>query len=599
MLVFVLWTAGAWAEEKAPSAELTNAIGMQFALVPIPNGARPLYISKTEVTLAQFRHFKPNHDNGKTPWGRSLDEPDLPVVAVSAAEAKAFCEWLGRRDGGVYRLPTGMEWGIACLAGGKGKYGHGNDALHLTYHAWFNDNAGGLLVAKQDRGPHWVARKLPNAWGLFDTHGNVWEWCVEANGHISARGGGWNSPADQCTAMSILKSPPASELTIGFRVVMTRPPTDDNYGEVYWRRVGQSAIKSLLAPMADKAVISEKARVAVVPLTLEGRGTTQIGVVLASGIESALIETGMYRIVDRQTFDQVLAEKDLAFADLSDKSKVAQATRVLAADLLVNGTLVDLGAELRGMLRLVDVAKGEVLANANFSLPKDANVQSLMSVVVQRPRARPTDGGELPPLALNYDVLAQRELSGGRFEEVIVRDGSTLRSGDQYRIRVRANSDCHFYVITYDSRGDVYVLFPRPEIQLSSAIRGGVTYMIPGEHDPWFTLDDKTGTETLIFIAGYEPLKDLDAMVKQMQAAGGSAASTASAAIQEEVRRLSESRDAENTVDGYSISRTRGTVLNRPKAAYTLGNGRAVQNVMALAEGRSRVVQTIRFNHVK
>jgi len=584
--------------KESPLVEISNFIDMQFVRVPPgPGVAEGIYVSKTEVTLGQFRRFKPNHDNGRTPWGRSLDHPDLPVVGVSVAQTKEFCEWLGQRDGGTYRLPTPAEFDHVARAGRRGRYGFGDSTLQLRHYGWYDENAAGMLVPKPNKGPRPVAQKLPNAWGLFDVHGNVWEWCLDANGQATARGGGWNSPADQCHAGSVLTSPPASELTIGFRVVMVKPPTDDNYGQVYWHRVGRKVVEPLVAPAIRTGAIPKDAHVAVIPPALDGRGTTQLGILLGSGIESALIETGTFRIVDRQTLDQVLSEKDLAFADLTDASKASLASKALAADLLVNGTLTDTGNELQGTLRLVGVAKAEVLSTTAFSLPKDEKVGSLM-VVVQRPRHRTDTGGELPPLVISYDVLAQREVSGGRFEEILVREGATLRSGDQYRIRVQASSDCHFYILTYDSRGEVYVLFPRPEIQLGASIRGGVTYMIPGEHDPWFTLDEHIGTETLILLASYEPLNDLDALVRRMRAAGGSSPS-AQSAIKQEVEKLSAMQDVEGTVAGYRIGRTRGTVLARPKASYTLSNGRPVQNVMAVAEGRSRVVHMISFHHVK
>jgi formylglycine-generating enzyme required for sulfatase activity len=596
LVVLASVTSAIGTQERTPPAEVTNSVDMPFVLLPTEAGAvQPLYVSRTEVTLGQFHRFMPSHDNGRTPWGRVLNEPDLPAVGVTVVAAKSFCEWLGQRDGGAYRLPTSGEWERACLAGRKARYSCGDDAFQLKHYAWYAGTAAGVLASRLEKGPRPVGRKLPNAWGLFDLHGNVWEWCVDADGQVSARGGGWNSPADQCTATSILRAPPASEVTIGFRLVMTRPPADDNHGQHYWQRVGRKFTERLLA---DRQAIPDKARVAVIPLDVDGRGITQLGVALAGGIESAVIETARCRLVDRQTLEQVLREKDLAFADLSDMSRAAQATRLLSADFLINGTLTDTGNELQAAMRLVNVPGGEVVATAAFPLPKDDHAAPLMKVVVQRASHRPATGGELPPLALNYDVLAQREVSPGRFEEVIVRDGATLHSGDQYRIRVQPNSDCHFYILTVDSREEVYILFPRSEIQVAGRIRGGMTCMIPGEHDPWYTLDENTGTETLIFIASYEPLNDLDALLRKVRAAGGTSASVGSA-IRHEVDRLSTAPDAAMTAGGYPISKTRGTVLSRPKASYVLSGGRSVQNMMAVVEGHSRVIQTISFNHVR
>jgi hypothetical protein len=218
---------------------------------------------------------------------------------------------------------------------------------------------------------------------------------------------------------------------------------------------------------------------------------------------------------------------------------------------------------------------------------------------VQRPTEKVGQQAGLPPLMLYYDVLAQRETGGGRLEEVIVREGSALRSGDQYRIRVHAASDCYLYVITYDSQGDVYVLFPHTRIKQGNYIRGGYTYTIPGENDPWYTLDDKPGSEALVFVAGYEPLKDLDKLLSTMKTAGAVERDKCDS-VRQEVRRLSQTRGSEDCVaDGFKISNIRGTVLSRPKAGYTLAGGRSVEQVMRVAEGLDRVVEVLTFNHLR
>ncbi len=596
MPVLAAASADAAGVGERPAREMTNSIGMEFVRIePAQAGGQPFYLGKTEVTFAQYRRFRPDHDNGKTEWGRVLDSPDLPVLRVSPLDAGSFCQWLNQRDGGEYRLPTTLEWQQACQAGRKARYVFGDSPFSLKYHAWYNDNAMGLMVAKGERGPRWVGQKLPTERGLFDVHGNVWEWCADSGGQYLAKGGAWNSSADQCSLSTSYRPPMTGDISTGFRLVMVKPSTSGLYGHAKWERLGTTLFDALLARADADTLPPKGSRVAVMPLGSDGRATSELGLMIAGGIESAVMGAGKYRVVDRRTIDTVLTEKDLAYADLTDLSKTAQASKAMAADVLITGHLTDGASEVQGDVRLVKVSSGQVLAGHSFSLPKDEDVRSLM-VWVQRPQDRKRPGGELPPLILSYDVLAQRAVSSGGFEEVLVREGATLRSGDQYRIRVQVSSDCHFYILTRDSRGEVYVLFPRPEIRQGGAIRGGVTYRIPGEQDPWYTLDENTGNETLIFIAAYEPLDNLDTIVRQMQAAGGPSA-TASAALDKEVERLSTDKATGETAAGFVISRTRGTVLSRPKAAYTLGNGRQIENIMAVAEGRTRVVQIISFKH--
>jgi formylglycine-generating enzyme required for sulfatase activity len=114
------------------------------------------------------------------------EQERLPAVDVSWNDAIAFCNQLSEREGyspcyhrkfrrwicdwraDGYRLPTEAEWEYACRAGTTTRYAFGDDPARLDAYAWFADNA---------RGPQPVASKRPNSWGLYDMHGNVWEWC--------------------------------------------------------------------------------------------------------------------------------------------------------------------------------------------------------------------------------------------------------------------------------------------------------------------------------------------------------------------------------------------------------------------------------------
>ena len=118
-------------------------------------------IGKTEVTQVQWEAVMGNNPSQST--GRTL-----PVEKVSWDEIQRFITKLTQKTGQSYRLPSESEWEYAARAGTTTEWSHGNDESKLGNYAWYSQNSGSKTQA--------VGQKLPNAFGLFDMHGNVWEW---------------------------------------------------------------------------------------------------------------------------------------------------------------------------------------------------------------------------------------------------------------------------------------------------------------------------------------------------------------------------------------------------------------------------------------
>jgi len=120
-------------------------------------------MSKTEVTQKQWLDIM-----GRNPSHFVTCGLDCPVENVSWNDVQQFIKKLNQKTGQKYRLPSEAEWEYAARAGTTTLWSFGDDESQLAKYAWYSDNGGPTT--------HEVAQKLPNAFGLFDMHGNVWEW---------------------------------------------------------------------------------------------------------------------------------------------------------------------------------------------------------------------------------------------------------------------------------------------------------------------------------------------------------------------------------------------------------------------------------------
>lgn len=249
---------------SGPKKTVFNGMGMKLRLIPSgqfmmgsgpsePNHSKnellhPVEISKafylgaTEVTQRQWTIVMKS-----TPWVKNAGDQDMasavhpqkPANYVSWHDANEFCKRLGELEKRSYRLPTEAEWEYACRAdtSGSSTFCFGDDVAQLVQHAWFIDDENEDF---RDKFAEQVAMKKPNELGLYDMHGNVFEWCSDWMDHRYyrnspkpdptgpkkgksrvIRGGSFAVPADLCRSACRYESSPDNRWSeIGFRVVM-------------------------------------------------------------------------------------------------------------------------------------------------------------------------------------------------------------------------------------------------------------------------------------------------------------------------------------------------------------------------------------------
>jgi formylglycine-generating enzyme required for sulfatase activity len=283
---------------QAPGKTFTNSIGMEFVLIPAgefmmgsdkekdPNAdknetprhrvsiSEPFYLGKYAVIQAQWEvvmgnipssdfYYSNYSTDGKlslwmmgmkrinSVWSKGQRNRNNPVVSVSWDDAQEFIKRLNAKEGHKrYRLSTEAEWEYAARAGSTSAYSFGDDAGQLGRYAWYDGDW-------QLGSTHPVGQKEANAWGLYDMHGNVWEWVqdwygeeyyrtsseschtirgdnwiinslsIDPRGPLSGsyrvfRGGSWISPAGICrSAFRDYSSPGFGGGLLGFRLALS------------------------------------------------------------------------------------------------------------------------------------------------------------------------------------------------------------------------------------------------------------------------------------------------------------------------------------------------------------------------------------------
>ncbi len=251
--------------EPAPGSTITNSLGAKLAYIPAAEFlmgspasekgrddyetqhrvklTKPFYLGVHEVTQGEWKAVM-----GDEPWKNKTYAKagsSYPATYVSWDDAVKFCAALTKRERAAgritaaqsYRLPTEAEWEYACRAGTTTRFSFGDDASYsqLKNYAWFGENAYDI----GEKYAHSVGLKKPNAWGLYDMHGNVYEWCSDWSGDYPQgavtdpqgpnagsyrvyRGGSWFSfPQGARSANRNRLTPGYRRFSMGFRVALS------------------------------------------------------------------------------------------------------------------------------------------------------------------------------------------------------------------------------------------------------------------------------------------------------------------------------------------------------------------------------------------
>ncbi len=204
---------------------------------------KPFFMGTTEVTNQQYEEFDPLHAYLRGKYGFSIDQ-DEAVVFVSWDEATAFCEWLSKKEGLPYRLPTEAEWEYACRAGTSSPFSSGDTlpegCVKNPDNSWYPEPTRSR--GREEVVPLHVGKTPVNPWGLYDMHGNVEEWCRDWYGPYSSdsisnpagpengdfkvtRGGSHGTVAYYLRSSNRMGTLPGDKtFMIGFRVVIGPVP---------------------------------------------------------------------------------------------------------------------------------------------------------------------------------------------------------------------------------------------------------------------------------------------------------------------------------------------------------------------------------------
>jgi hypothetical protein len=179
------------------------------------------------------------------------------------------------------------------------------------------------------------------------------------------------------------------------------------------------------------------------------------------------------------------------------------------------------------------------------------------------------------------NIIGQRKEADGSYTEVLVNEGSVLRSRDNFQVHLETSRPAHIYILLYDSQGQAGQIFPDPKIDHPGFAEGRKKVVVPAK-DLWFWLDEHAGTETIYVLASEKPMPDIQGLLARMEKADDSGKQRVSQQIKERIA---------------VMQRGVGGVTKGQAATYVLSDGKKIQKVTEVVTGTGSAVRAVSFVH--
>lgn len=185
------------------------------------------------------------------------------------------------------------------------------------------------------------------------------------------------------------------------------------------------------------------------------------------------------------------------------------------------------------------------------------------------------------PLRLSMNIIGQRKEPDGSYTEILVSEGSALRSGDNFQVHLETSRPAYVYILMYDSQGKAGQIYPDPKVNQSGSVEAGRKLVVPSR-DFWFWLDEHTGTETVYVLASEKPMTDIRGLLAQMEGGNDASQKRASQEIRQRIA---------------VMQRGVGGITKGQGVTYMLSDGKKIQKVTDVVTGTGSVVRAVSFQH--
>lgn len=230
-------------------------------------------------------------------------------------------------------------------------------------------------------------------------------------------------------------------------------------------------------------------------------------------------------------------------------------------------------AEVKKLPEVVKPKEPTTIAKPKESSPPAETKQEVAS------KKEPAPLVVAAPLSLSMNIIGQRKEPDGRYTEVLVSEGSVLRSYDNLQVHLETNRPAYVYILLYDSQGRASQIFPDLKIDQREFVEGERKIVVPSK-DLWFWLDETTGTETIYVLASEKPMSDIRNLLAKMEGADESGKQRFSQEIKQRI-----------------VQRGLAVVAKGSPVVYALSDGKKIQKVTEVVTGTGSVVRAVSFQH--